>query len=368
MSSNSEPESGTPAPKEDSFPAPKIENASFWSRFVGGNGTRLWWLTFIALVTSASLISTSTQERGTTIRLRFDEGHGLKEGDELRHRGIAVGIVESVSLQPDFGGIEVAISLEASADAIANAESRFWIERPQLGLGGVRGLDTVVGPRYVQVVPGPSTAGKATEFLGLESPLTLTESNDVEITIAFNQGHGLSVGDKVRHLGIAIGEITAVDLDSSLGRVVVEARLVEGARAFARSGTKFWIERPQLSLQRIRGLDTFVSGRYLGVVPGPEGSPKLLRFEGLSEAPAADRPPGGVEILLESSRAEGLDRGIPLTYRGIAIGHVVSVGLATDARKVEARAYVRAPFRQLIRENTRFAKSSGFDVNVGWSG
>ena len=38
---------------------------------------------------------------------------------------------------------------------------------------------------------------------------------------------------------------------------------------FGREGSRFWIERPDISIGQIRGLGTLVGGRFVGVVPGP---------------------------------------------------------------------------------------------------
>lgn len=91
-------------------------------------------------------------------------------------------------------------------------------------------------------------------------------------------------------------------------------------------------------------------------------------FDGLSKAPPGDLPEGGVEIVLEASQRGGLRRGVPVLYRGQRVGHVIAVALASDATTVEARVWVDAAYRELVRDNSRFWMNSGVDVSVGLSG
>ena len=66
--------------------------------------------------------------------------------------------------------------------------------------------------------------------------------------------------------------------------------------------------------------------------------------------------------------AKWVERGIPISYRGVQVGQVLSVGLSNDSVAVEARVYVRPEYRQLIRDNTVFWNNSGIDFRVGLRG
>src|SRR5436309_3486260 len=58
-----------------------------------------------------------------------------------------------------------------TARAVAVQESRFWIVRPQAALTGFSGLDTVVGAKYVAILPGGGAPER--RFVGLEEPPVL---------------------------------------------------------------------------------------------------------------------------------------------------------------------------------------------------
>ena len=131
----------------------------------------------------------------------------------------------------------------------------------------------------------------------------------------------------------------------------------------------FWIERPSVSLSGVRGLDTIVGGRYVTLLPGPDNNSSQLVFKGLPEAPPIlERSEGGLEIILEAQERNGLQPSSPVTYRGISVGYITSVGLASDAGLVEARAYIKPTFRHLVREDSMFWAISGVEVELGFTG
>lgn len=190
-----------------------------------------------------------------------------------------------------------------------------------------------------------------------------------ELDVHFAEGHGLQAGDPVRYRGITVGEVREIVLDETLEGVIVRVRLTEASADIAREGTRFWIERPNISIGKVRGLDTLVGGRFVGVLPGPVDSPASYEFYGLEVASApVSNIAEGLEVTLEGKNRYGLQVGSPVNYRGVTVGQILSVGLTNDSATVEARAYIEPPYRRLVRESTKFWSSSGLDVKIGFSG
>ena len=65
----------------------------------------------------------------------------------------------------------------------------------------------------------------------------MSDLDAVDIRIRFAKGHGLAIGDPVRHRGIVVGEVTAVGLNEDLRGVAVDVRLTGSAAEVARVGT-----------------------------------------------------------------------------------------------------------------------------------
>lgn len=328
--------------------------------------TRLWWLTAICLVVAAGLVITSFQSQGTEIAVTFEDGHGLKPGDTLRYRGIEVGTVNSVKIASDLDSVQVRVLLEPGNESLAVEGSQFWIERARLRLGQISGLDTVLGAKYLLVLPGDPKGKRVYEFAGLDSPLNIARADSKDIRIQFPAGEGLQVGDTIQYRGISVGEVTYVDLSEDISSVWVGARLVGSARALARQGTQFWIERPRLALTEIRGLETLLGGRYIAIEPSIAESPAASEFVGLPEPPPLPRRDGSLEIELDSPNRLGLVRGAPITYRGLEVGSVSNVDLSNDGASVKIRAVIDPEYTDLVRFNSRFWPVSGLEIEAGF--
>lgn len=330
--------------------------------------TRLWWLTGLCAILAAGLVVSSFRAQGSPIAIRFDDGHGLKAGDTLRYRGIDIGAVTSVKIADALDGVDVEVLLAPGNEKVAVEGSQFWIERARLRLGQVSGLDTVLGAKYLGVIPGDPNGSPATNFVGRETPLSITQGDSSEIRIQFPAGEGLAVGDTVRYRGISVGEVTFVELNDNADSVSVGVRLVGASRLLAREGTQFWIERPRLDLTEIRGLETLVGGRYISLEPTSDTAPLLSEFVGLAEPPPLPRRDGSLEIELDASNRLGLVRGAPITYRGLEVGRVANVGLSNDGATVKVGAVIDAEYAELVRSNSKWWAIGGVKVDANLRG
>ena len=337
----------------------RLRRASVW----------IWLLVVLSLLAALALSWQATVERGPEITIRFRDGHGLKPEDTLRFRGIDVGQVTAVQLRRDLRGVDVRVRLSHGARDVAREGSQFWIERPRLGLQRMRGLDTIVGAKYVGVIPGDPQGPAAYRFEGLDTPPTLRGPTDTTIRVAFRDGYGISAGNEVKYRGIVVGEVSSVRLDATLAQVIVEARLLPSAHVLARRGSLFWVERPKVSLQGVRGLETLVGGAYLAVLPDPQAEEAAFEFEGVHEPPPFLAPvEQGLLLTLEADEQFGLERGALVTYRGVDVGQVVSVELSDTGRAVEILLALFPEYVSLVRENTIFWSRSGLDFHVGLGG
>ncbi len=155
--------------------------------------TRLWWLTALCVLIAVLVTANSLRTPGVKIVVNFKQGHGLKAGDALRYRGIDVGSVTDVRLNKDLSGVQVHIQLGPEHVQLATADSAFWIERPRLRLGQVSGLETVIGAKYVGVLPSTTGGARQSEFVGLEYPMLNANQDSTEVQVKFPAGEGLTL-------------------------------------------------------------------------------------------------------------------------------------------------------------------------------
>ena len=185
------------------------------------------------------------------------------------------------------------------------------------------------------------------------------------VTIHTDQGHALGVGDPLKYRGVTLGEVESARLAADFSAVTLQVRLQPDAEPLCRVGSRFWVVHPEVGLDRVQGLETIVGARYLRVEPGDADAPALYEFAALGEAPADElREPGGLSIRLLALRRHGLARGAQVTYRGIQVGSVLETRLTSDATGVEIDAYIRPAYANLVRDDTRFWRTGGFEVNL----
>ncbi len=201
----------------------------------------IWWLLpLLALSGMGYFLVHEFSSLGPTILVRFTEGNGLKVGDRLRYRGIDVGRVTALRLNPELDSITVAVHLQADAVHLARRGSRFWIMRPQINFDGVMGLETLVAARFMGVLPGEGEF--ANEFNGLSQPpwAELIAPGGTEVRLRSAVRGRLYFGAPVTYREVEIGTVTGVDLHRDASAVEVRLYVKPEYASLIRDTTRFW--------------------------------------------------------------------------------------------------------------------------------
>ncbi|UCD73840.1 MAG: MCE family protein [Phycisphaerales bacterium] len=200
----------------------------------------LWLLPVAALILAGFLAHRTLSLRGTVVIVRLADGHGLKAGDPVRYRGINVGQVRQVDLDEDLESILITASLQSQGSELARRGSRFWVVRPEVGLGGVAGLETLIGPRYLAVLPGNGAPQR--HFVGLESPpiIEAIEPGDLEIIVRASRRGGLRPGAPVLYRQVRVGTIMSLGLTTDAGAVEARVHIENAFAQLIRQETRFW--------------------------------------------------------------------------------------------------------------------------------
>ncbi|HUA66765.1 MAG TPA: MlaD family protein [Alphaproteobacteria bacterium] len=175
---------------------------------------------------------------GPTITIYFQDAQGLQEQNSmLRYRGIKVGNITSLKLAGDRQTVAIKVKLDHSARDIARQGSQFWIVRPQLRLGEVSGLQTIVSGSYIAVQPG--NGARTNIFNGLaQAPITPIPG--ITITLLANNLDALQVQSGIFYRGFQVGEVTGLQLDENSRFIVVQARIRQEVAPLVRSDSQFW--------------------------------------------------------------------------------------------------------------------------------
>ncbi len=200
----------------------------------------VWLIPLAAVVLAGWLGYRSWAMRGLVITIQLDQGYGLHTGDDVRYRGIGVGQIRSVELSGDLGGVAVTASLRPEAVRLARAGARIWVVRPQVDITGVAGLETLVGPRYLAILPGDGPRRR--HFVALSAPPVVDAigAGDLEIVLQSPRRAGVRAGAPVLYRQVRVGTILSVGLTSDGGAVDVRVHIQKAYAQLVRAKTRFW--------------------------------------------------------------------------------------------------------------------------------
>lgn len=311
------------------------------------------------------------QQPGLRLTLRSDELSSVSIGSKIYYRKIAVGQVESVEL--DKNGVNIGIFIHEQYANLVHRESQFWNASGLSISGGLSGLDIHADSLATIVAGGiafhtPEVSKPQLAWEGLRYTLypdfqsTYAEKGR-DISLYFATGSNINKGTEIKYQGIKVGEVVAVELDSNMERVKVSARLAPSAKALARTGSQFWVVRPQLGLIGTRNLETLVTGSYISVRPGYGSS--ATQFVALDKPPPLSKPSSGLNLIVTAAQRGSIKEGVKVFYRDIPVGEVFGYELAEDATQTLIHINIEPRYAGLVRENSKFWNSSGIAVKFG---
>ncbi|HYE02852.1 MAG TPA: MlaD family protein [Phycisphaerales bacterium] len=201
-----------------------------------------WLLPVLALGVAAWLLYSGLAERGPLIEISFENGSGIRAGDPVSYRGVRIGEVETVSLAASLESVRVRARLDREASGVAVEGSRFWVVRPEVSLAGVTGLETLLGPRYIEVQPGDGPRRSA--FAGLEQPPGrpphATSGSSLELVLLAPTIGSISAGSPVLYRGLQVGSVRTVGLAPDARAVEITVRLDAVHANLVRDNSRFW--------------------------------------------------------------------------------------------------------------------------------
>ncbi len=216
-------------------------------------------------------------------------------------------------------------------------------------------------PRLVWVVP------IAAAVIGISLLVRNWQDTGPRITISFLSGEGLQVGKTlVKYRDVTVGRVSAVGLSADHQTVVVSADMSKDAASLLKADIQFWIVRPRIGVGSVSGLDTLLSGVYIGMKTGT-ATRRERQFVGLENPPALSHGPRGRELTLHAARAGSLAIGAPVYFRQFQVGRVIDENLQPDG-STRVTVFVEAPYDAFVTPVTRFWNASGIDLKLGADG
>lgn len=217
-------------------------------------------------------------------------------------------------------------------------------------------------PSKVWIIPALAA------LIGLSLVVGVLRDRGPTITVSFATAEGIEAGKtKVKFKDVDVGEVKAVHLAEDRSHVLVTIDLVREATSFAAADSRFWVARPRLAGSGVSGLDTLLSGAYIGVDAG-QSTERRDRFAGLETPPVVASDIPGRRFRLITGDIGSLDVGSPVYFRRIPVGHVEGFALDPDGHNLSLNVFVKSPYDRFVTPVTRFWHASGVDLRLDASG
>jgi paraquat-inducible protein B len=185
------------------------------------------------------------------------------------------------------------------------------------------------------------------------------------ITIAFQAADGLQAGQsQLKFRDVTMGTVKSITIAPDLTKVLATVETTREAESLLTDKTIFWVVKPQLFAGRISGLDTLLSGSYIGMLPSTAPGHKQHHFIGSPNPPILSTSEPGTVFKLHTTRVGAISLGSPIFYRDIDVGTVLGWDLDDMARHVTVHAFVRAPFDKYVHDDSVFWNASGLSVKL----
>ncbi|MBD2814066.1 intermembrane transport protein PqiB [Xenorhabdus sp. Flor] len=189
-----------------------------------------------------------------------------------------------------------------------------------------------------------------------------------EVTLITSNAEGIEAGKtKIKSRSVNVGVVERVSLSDNLGEVIIKARLNDGMERLLYKDTAFWVVKPQIGREGVSGLSTLLSGVFIELQPGNEGSEER-KFSLLDAPPLASPDAKGIRLVLTSEKAGRLSPGDPVLFRGYRVGSVETSTFDPKSRLAKYQIFVNAPYDGLLTTNVRFWKDSGIAFDVSSQG
>ena len=153
-----------------------------------------------------------------------------------------------------------------------------------------------------------------------------------------------------------MGEVRSIGFSPDRATVVVTAELMREAATWMVDDTRFWVVRPRIAAGEVSGLETLLSGSYIGLDVGTSALPRR-DFKGLETVPIISGGTPGRAFVARAARSIGV--GSPVIFRHLQVGQVTASELDADGSQVSVGIFVRAPYDRYVTTATRFWEASG---------
>ncbi|MGH7105066.1 MAG: intermembrane transport protein PqiB [Acetobacteraceae bacterium] len=301
----------------------------------------IWAVPIVALIIVGTLAVRSFIAVGPHTTVRFQTVGGIKAGQtDVEYRGVTVGHVTAVHLEPSLREMKVKLSFDSTMAGHLGPGTHFWIGGQTPSITDLSSLRSLISGPYIGVAPAPGQT--VAEFVGLEEPPVVKwETTGKTFALATDNAGNVSRGAPVYFRHFQVGQVTGLQFSPQLRRFDVLITIRPEYDGLVTTRTRFWSAGavhlnmggtgPGLQLESVPALFT---GAIAFETPlGAAGAKNGATFTLYSSQNAAEAAPGPHAVryrIAFTGGPHGLASGAKVTLEGTPAGEVTAVKALYD--------------------------------------
>ena len=304
----------------------------------------VWIIPFITLLVGGWLIVKTLSEQGPQVTISFKTAEGIEVGKtKVKYKNVDIGVIEQIKFSDDFSNVILTAEFNKGSEKFLRRSTRFWVVKPQLGLRGATGLNTLISGDYIEIEPGPGAEQR--HFIGLEKqPVVKADEQGLEIVLVTHNLGSIDVGSPIYYQGLLAGEVLGHELGNDRKSVYVHGFIKDPFDQLIRGNTNFWnvsginvsMDADGFKVQTESVMSMLIGGIAFDTPETLEHVSTDIdnlvftlheNFEAIQENAYTRKLKF---IMFFDSSVRGLNIGAPVEFKGIKVGSVLDVRLEFD--------------------------------------
>lgn len=312
---------------------------------------------------------------GLHVLLTASKLGSLNQGSPVYYRQLQVGQVVSYTLDDARDKVDVHALIAPEYAHLINQSTRFWNASGihlSAGLAGVEvrteSLASLLAGGIAFDTPDQVDAkavGNGYRFSLFDDETSAR--NRLNVRLRFTSAEGLVEGrTRVLYRGLPIGQVEKVRVSKDFRTVEADVGFDQSVAHLLTENSVFWMVKPEVSINRISGLDALFSGTYIAIQPGT-GKPKR-DFLARNTPPPLPMSEPGLHVIIRSEDADSISVGAPVFYHRVTVGSIQNVRLSGEGKGVLIHAHINPEYAKHVTTATRFWNSGGLEFRAGAGG
>lgn len=314
---------------------------------------------------------------GLHITLKADALNSLQKGSPVYTKNVQIGVIKGYRLTDD-NYILIDIYIEPQFSHLIQVGTRFWNSSGITFEGNLQAGFNLKMESLASLIYGGISCGTPESLLDKSIQAVngmvyqLYNSFDaaeygLNMSLQLASGGGIIEGKtKIMYRGLEAGVVKKITLNNDAHHTVTAEILLDPrAEPILREGTRFWVIRPEVSIDGVHNLETIISGPYITFQPGEgEYRDHFIVEEGRMPKIISR---SGKHFSLISPDSGSLEEGAPILYKKMVVGEITAVAFDPSVDAILTDILVYEEFSSLVKKSSVFWNISGIEVDASLS-